>query len=208
MKVLLTTLNSKYIHSSLSIRYLRSYCKDVDADVDIDLEEYTINQDIKYITGEIFRKNPDIVAFACYIWNLEETLEIAEILKIVKPNLKIILGGPEVSFDSNNIISKYPFIDFIIYGEGEETFRELLIDLKYDKNEFNNIKGLTYKSSGNAIQNSPRPLIEDLDSIPTPFDTLGEFKNKIVYYESSRGCPFNCQFCLSSTIKGLRFFSY
>ncbi len=205
MKVLITTLNSKFIHSSLSIRYLKSYCEDIP---NIEIREYTINQNSDFITGELYKENPDIVAFSCYIWNVEKILEICERLKIVKPEIQIILGGPEVSYDGEELLKKHSYIDFIIYGEGEVTFRELIIELICEEKGFNNIKGLVYREKGEILKTLPRPLIEDLDSIPSPYVNIDKgLKNKIVYYESSRGCPFNCQFCLSSTIKGVRFFS-
>lgn len=208
MKVLITTLNSKFIHSSLSIRYLKSYCEN---DIpNIVVQEYTINQNSDFISGEIFKEKADVVAFSCYIWNIKETLEIAETLKIVDPNIKIILGGPEVSFDCEVILEHNSFIDFIIYGEGEETFKELLMALSREIEDYKDIRGLIYKDviSHKGIKNPSRELICSLDDIPTPFNNdLDVYNNKIVYYESSRGCPFNCRFCLSSTINGVRFFS-
>lgn len=206
MKILITTLNSKFIHTSLSIRYLKSFAKDDFPN--IELEEYTINQSIDYIVGDIYKKEIDVVAFSCYIWNIEHILHISEVLKLVRPNLKIILGGPEVSFDGEDLIKNNTFIDYIIYGEGEETFKELLLELKNEKDDLRNVKGLIFRKGEEVFTNEPRPLIQDLDIIPSPFDDdLENFKNKIVYFESSRGCPFNCRFCLSSTIKGVRFFS-
>ena len=206
MKILITTLNSKFIHSSLSIRYLKSYVKNEFPDIEI--QEYTINQNIDYIVGDIFKRNVDIVAFSCYIWNIEHILHISEALKLVNPNIKIILGGPEVSFDGEEIIRNNSFIDFIIYGEGEETFKELLIKLKNKADNYKSIKGLIFQKNEKVYVTEPRPLIQNLDTIPSPFeDDLEDLKNKIVYFESSRGCPFNCRFCLSSTIKGVRFFS-
>lgn len=206
MKVLLTTLNSKYIHSSLSLMYLKSYIEDIVND--IETEEYTINQHNEYIIGEIFRKTPDVVAFSCYIWNIEKILEISHILKMVNPRIKIILGGPEVSFDSKKILMTHPYIDFIICGEGEETLKELLLYINEGKKDYRKILGLVYRDKGNVIENGPRPVIANLDNIPSPFKgDLSKFKDRIIYYESSRGCPFNCQFCLSSAIKGVRFFS-
>ncbi len=206
MKTLITTLNSKFIHTSLSIRYLKSF---VEKDFpDVEIEEYTINQNIEYIVGDIFKKDLDVVAFSCYIWNIDNILQISETLKLVKPDIKIILGGPEVSFDGEKIIEDNSFIDFIIFGEGEETFKELLLNLNNKDNNFNSIKGLIFKDEEETYVNEPRPLIQDLDNIPSPFNgNLHDFKNRIVYFESSRGCPFNCRFCLSSTIKGVRFFS-
>lgn len=205
MKIIITTLNSKYIHSSLSIRYLKATLKDIP---NVDIQEYTINQNIDFIAGEIYKQRPDIVAFSCYIWNLESTLMICEILKIVMPNIKIILGGPEVSFDGKELMEKYKYIDFIIYGEGEKTFKELIINIIDKDNDYESIKGLIYREGDSIIANGPRPLIENLDTIPSPYDYMPKgLENKIVYFESSRGCPFNCKFCLSSTIKGVRFFS-
>lgn len=204
MKVLITTLNAKYIHTSLSIRYLKYYVKNEFPNVEI--EEYTINQNIDYIIGKIFKKDVDVIAFSCYIWNIDMILQISEALKLLKPNIKIILGGPEVSFDGKKLMEKYPFIDFVIYGEGEETFKELLRCIE-DKNSYKMVQGLIYKDEEIHV-NEPRLLIGDLDTIPSPFiENLDDYKNRIVYYESSRGCPFNCSFCLSSTIEGVRFFS-
>ncbi|KNF07505.1 Fe-S oxidoreductase [Gottschalkia purinilytica] len=205
MNILITTLNSKFIHTSLSIRYLKSYSESEFPNIDI--EEYTINQSVDYITGEIFKKECDIVAFSCYIWNIESTLEICERLKIVNPDIKIILGGPEVSFDSEDIMKRYEFVDFVIDGEGEETFKELLVCIR-DRKDLNKVEGIVFRDGQDIIRTPLRPLIQNLDDIPSPFEgDLSEYNNKIVYFESSRGCPFNCKFCLSSTIKGVRYFS-
>ena len=204
MKIILTTLNSKFIHSSLSIRYLKAYAKDIP----IEIMEFTINQNLDYIVGEIYKKKPDVIGFSTYIWNREETLAICETLKIINPDIKIILGGPEVSFDGEKILKENWFIDFIIYGEGEASFKELIETILAGKSEFQNIRGLIFRKGDRIITNLPRELIGNLDTIPSPYRDLGDdFKNKIVYFESSRGCPFNCQFCLSSTIKGVRYFN-
>ena len=204
-KLLLTTLNSKYIHSSLSIRYLNEYIKDLD--ISIQIEEFTINQNNDYITSEIFKMDVDIVAFSCYIWNIEEILDISKRLKLVKPDIDIILGGPEVSFEMEDILKSNKQIDYIIYGEGEETLREFIKN--YDNSEFDYINGLAFRDYCDIKVNPSRSPIKNLDGIPSPFENvdLNIFKNKIVYYESSRGCPFNCKFCLSSTLNGVRFFS-
>ena len=205
MKIILSSLNSKYIHSNLAIRYLDKYLEDI---TPVEILEYTINQSIDYIVSEIYKRSPDVIGFSTYIWNIEETLKICEILKIVLPNIKIILGGPEVSFDGIQILKEKPFIDFIVYGEGEVTFKELIQQFISGTEDYKNVLGLIYKQDDNVYRNGPRPLIKDLDSIPSPYTTVGdEFENKIVYYESSRGCPFNCEFCLSSTIHGVRYFS-
>lgn len=205
MKIVLTTLNSKYIHTSLSIRYLKAFVEDI---IDVELKEYTINQDINYIASQLYKTNADLIGFSVYIWNLTETLRICEILKKVKPEIKILLGGPEVSFDSKEILETYPFIDYIIYGEGEESFKEFLSLFLKGSDDYKSIKGLAYRSGNKVIMNPPRPLIKDLNIIPSPYKNIGdELNNKIVYFESSRGCPFSCKFCLSSTIKGVRYFN-
>lgn len=203
MRIVLTTLNSKFIHSNLSIRYLKSYVEKINP---IEIKEFTINQNIDFIASELYKMKPDILGFSTYIWNLEETLQVAEIIKTVNPDTKILLGGPEVSFDGEDLLNKYPYIDYIIYGEGEETFKEL-VEQSISGKSFKDILGLIYRED-KVIKNPPRPLIKDLDIIPSPYKYISnEFENKIVYYESSRGCPFNCEFCLSSTIKGVRCFS-
>ncbi len=205
MKVLLTTLNSKFIHSSLAIRYLKAYAKDELSN--IDLIEYTVNNDLDYILGEIYKKEYDIICFSCYIWNLDKILELSKNLKKIAPNLTIILGGPEVSYDPEEILSQHEYIDYIVFGEGEITFKEILKYLVQRKGSLEEIDGIGYRNNNDIIINKERQLIMNLDSIPFPYDNLEDLNNKIIYYESSRGCPFNCQYCLSSTLKGVRFFS-
>lgn len=205
MKIILTTLNSKFIHSCLSIRYLKEYVADL---INVQIKEYTINQNIDFIASDLYKLETDIIGFSTYIWNLTETLRICETLKLVNPKLKIILGGPEVSFDGEKILNENPFIDYIVYGEGEETFKELISHMISKDEDYSNIEGLIYSQGNKVIKNPPRPLIMDLNTIPSPYRNMGdEFENKIVYFESSRGCPFNCEFCLSSTIKGVRYFN-
>lgn len=205
MNILLTTLNSKFIHTALSIRYLKSYVKDEFPNTEI--EEYTINQNTEFIAREIYKKHVDVIAFSTYIWNMRETLEIAEILKTVDPTLTIVLGGPEVSFSGEEILKENSHVDYIIHGEGEETLKELLEAIR-DERDKSSIEGIVYRTDAAVAITPARKLIEDLDSIPSLYDDdIESFKNKIAYFESSRGCPFNCQFCLSSTIKGVRFFS-
>jgi radical SAM superfamily enzyme YgiQ (UPF0313 family) len=204
LEILLTTLNSKFIHTNLAIRYLNSFCRDL---ANIQVEEYTINNSIDYILKEIYKKDVDLVVFSTYIWNVDDTLKICKNLKQISSHIKILLGGPEVSYDFIEFMKKHDFIDYIIYGEGEVTFREF-IEYFLGKKNINKIDGLVYRDNGNVIVNNPRALINDLNIIPSPYENIDkrEYENKIVYYETSRGCPFNCQYCLSSTIKGLRFF--
>ena len=180
MKIILTTLNSKFIHSSLSIRYLKAYAENIP----IEIMEFTINQNLDYIVGEIYKKKPDVIGFSTYIWNREETLKICEAIKIIAPSIKIILGGPEVSFDGEKILKDNWFIDFIIYGEGEVSFKELIERIIAGEIEFSDINGLIFRKGENIIKNPPRELIENLDSIPSPYRDLNDnFKDKIVYFE-------------------------
>ncbi|TDX59304.1 B12-binding domain-containing radical SAM protein [Orenia marismortui] len=203
MDILLTTLNSKYIHSSLALRYIRGYCED---QFNINLLEYTINQHGDDIVAEIYRQQADIIGFSCYIWNIEKTLEVIKLLKKVQPEVKVILGGPEVSYDPVQVMKENKEIDYIVYGEGEITFKELLIELE-DKEDFEGIEGLVYRKEGSIIKNKSRAVIEDLDIIPSPYSDLEGLDNKIIYFESNRGCPYNCQYCLSSTLSAVRYFS-
>ncbi len=207
MKLLLTTLNSKFTHSSLALRYIKSYLKTFDYEVDF--EEYTINNTIDFIQGQIYKGHYDAVAFSSYIWNFEMTLEIAKNLKKVSPDLLIIFGGPEVSYDPKEIMEKHSFIDYIIFGEGEESFKELYEKILLDKegNKKSQIPGICYREDGIVIKNKDRELIRCMDDIPFPYENLDGLEHRILYYESTRGCPFNCQYCLSSTIKGVRYLS-
>lgn len=205
MKILLTTLNSKFIHTNLAIRYLKEFAKDVQK---TEIKEYTINNQADYILKDIYKGGYDAVFFSVYIWNVVDIMSLCENLKKVMPNLIIGLGGPEVSYDSENLMKENKFIDYIIYGEGEVTFREVCLMLN-NKMDSKDIKGLVWRDGEKVVVNEERPYLQDLDLIPSPYDNMNpeEYENRIVYYESSRGCPFNCQYCLSSAIKGLRYFS-
>lgn len=206
MKVLLTTLNSKHVHTSLALRYLYSYCKA--SFPQLTLREFTINQDPDYVLGEIYQGNYHIACFSCYIWNIQATLKLITNLKKVKPDLIIVLGGPEVSFDPLEILKANPAVDYIIQGEGEITFKELLTYLLRGEGQKEEIAGLAYREGREIKITAARPLINPLDQIPYPYEgELENIKDKIIYYESSRGCPFGCSYCLSSTLKGVRYFS-
>nr|WP_300005107.1 B12-binding domain-containing radical SAM protein [Tissierella sp.] len=204
MKTILATLNSKYIHSNLAIRYLQRFVEDIET---VDIFEFTINQSTDFISSELFKLDADIIGFSVYIWNIKETLKICEILKIVSPKTKIFLGGPEVSYDAGEAMKEYPYVDFILFGEGEESFREFVMMNKNKEKDYSQIKGLAYRQDEEILVNQDRPLMLHLNDVPSPYENMtDEFENKIVYYESSRGCPFGCKFCLSSTIRGVRFF--
>lgn len=204
MKLLLTTLNAKYIHSCLALAYLRSVVADYD-DWETKIREFTINENSEYITAEIYREQPDVLAFSVYIWNVSATLEICREYKKVAPRCFIILGGPEVSYDALNILEENDCIDCIIRGEGEESLVEVLQSIAETRSKVA-IKGISYREGLSIIDNPARELITDLSTIPFPYKELDSYNNRILYYETSRGCPYNCSYCLSSTIKGVRFF--
>ncbi len=207
MKILLTTLNSKFIHTNLAIRYLNQMVKDIE-DIDVDIREYTINNELDFILKDIYANNYDVILFSTYIWNVNDIVKICNNLKKVNKNVKIALGGPEVTYDSEESMKKYDFVDYILYGEGELVFRDFVKSLKGDI-YIKDVNGIVYRNNGDIVKNKPMKDIENLDIIPSPYVDLNkaEYENRIVYYETSRGCPFNCQYCLSSTLQGLRYFS-
>ena len=205
MKLLLTTLNSKYIHSNLALRYLYSCAADK---METELKEFTINEELFKILGSINDIGADIIAFSCYIWNITQTAAICECIKKVKPETIIILGGPEVSHDTEEFLKENKFIDYILMGEGEENFPMLLSYILNEKNNLSDIPGLAYKGADDLVCiNNPAGVIKDLSIIKSPYITdFQQYKNKVIYYESSRGCPYNCSYCLSATTKGVRYF--
>ncbi|MGL5713638.1 MAG: B12-binding domain-containing radical SAM protein [Paraclostridium sp.] len=207
MKILLTTLNSKFIHTNLAIRYLKQFVKDIE-DIDVTIREYTINNDLDYILKDINKSKYDVILFSTYIWNINDIVKLCHNLKKINPNIKIALGGPEVTYDSDQSMEIHTFVDYILYGEGELVFRDFVKYLKGEL-EVDEVKGIVHREDNKVIKNKPMELLTNLDLIPSPYENLNkeEYENRIVYYETSRGCPFNCQYCLSSTIQGLRYFS-
>ncbi|MFF2481871.1 B12-binding domain-containing radical SAM protein [Paenibacillus sp. NPDC058071] len=208
MKVLLTTLNAKYIHTSLALRCLKAYSE---ADFDIDIAEYTIKDPAMNIVSDIFNRQPDVVGFSCYIWNIEETITVISMLRKINPQLKIVLGGPEVSYDTEYWMERIPEVDFIVVGEGEETFHHLLTELS-GAGKFHMVFGLAYRKHRTdhleTLVNPGRPKL-DLATLPSPYrfeEDLPTLGSRVVYFETSRGCPFSCQFCLSSIEVGVRYF--
>lgn len=151
MKVLLATLNAKYIHTSLAIRYLKAYCE---SDFDIELAEYTIKDPALNIVSDLFGRNPDVIGFSCYIWNIEETISIVRMLRKVMPSVKIVLGGPEVSYDTHEWMQRVPEIDFIVMGEGEETLHHLLTELRGEQ-KYHFVYGLAYRKKDEIIVGPP-----------------------------------------------------
>ena len=202
---LLIGINAKYIHTNLALRYLQAYCGKQNQN--IELKEFNINDNLDNILKEVYSSQIQIYAFSCYIWNIDMVLKLCSSLKKLNPQSIIILGGPEVSFDAEELMPEHYSIDYIIRGEGEETLSELLQLLNSEVKNPSAIQGLTYRANGSIISSSNRPLLHCLDIIPFPYEGLEQLANKIIYYETSRGCPFNCQYCLSSTLHGVRYFS-
>ncbi|WCK53754.1 B12-binding domain-containing radical SAM protein [Aneurinibacillus sp. Ricciae_BoGa-3] len=204
MKVTVATLNAKYIHTSLAIRYLKAYSE---KDFDIDLAEYTIKDPVMNVVSDLFGRRPDVIGFSCYIWNIEETIRIIKMLKKVMPEVTIVLGGPEVSYDVEHWMDRIPEADFIVVGEGEESFHNLLTEIQ-GEGKYHFVFGVAYRKDGKTVINPPNPKL-DLNDIPSPFhfaEDLPNLANRVTYFETSRGCPFSCQFCLSSIEVGVRYF--
>lgn len=202
MKVLLTTLNAKYVHSNLALRYL--YDAAAAKGQQTELREFTINNDDDYIYCELMRGDYDLISFSCYVWNVRRILTLAETVKRAKPSLKILLGGPEVSFDAQRIMEENPFVDFIIEGEGEDPLPRLLEELnKKERPDLRYVLNLVYREDGKIHVNPEGPPI-GFARVPFPYNNLPCEKDKVVYYESVRGCPFRCSYCLSSIDRGIR----
>lgn len=203
MKVVLTAINAKYIHSNLAVYSLRAYAKPYKEDIFI--AEYTINQQLDDILMDLYKKKPDMLCFSCYIWNLTYVEELIREVKKIFPKLPIWVGGPEVSYDAKDVLLRLPEVTGVMLGEGEETFLELLAHYYGEGKSLSEIAGITYRDEeGLLCQNEWRKTI-DLSSVPFVYQDMADFKNKIIYYESSRGCPFSCSYCLSSVDKCLRF---
>ncbi|HWI49119.1 MAG TPA: B12-binding domain-containing radical SAM protein [Rummeliibacillus sp.] len=205
MNIVLATLNAKYIHTNLAIRYLKSYAK---PEFDPILAEYTIKDPSFNIVSDLYQKKPDIIGFSCYIWNIEETIRVIRMVKKVSPNTKIILGGPEVSYDVHDWLHSIEEVDYIIIGEGELSFKQLLHYLN-GQIPLDDVPGIGYLKEGKVVIHPAAPKI-DLREIPTPFrfeEDIPHIPKRIAYIETSRGCPFNCQFCLSSIEVGVRYFN-
>lgn len=202
MKILLAACNAKYIHSNLAVYNLRVYAEDYRKN--IILKEYTINQQKDEILRDIYLEKPDVICFSCYIWNISFVKEIAEDLKKILPDSVFWAGGPEVSFDAEDFLKKNPGFFGVMVGEGEETFRELCRFYVDKKGSLEEIPGIAF-GCGEKIRHNGWREIMDLSNVPFAYEDMEDFRNKIVYYESSRGCPFSCSYCLSSVDKKLRF---
>lgn len=203
MKILLVACNAKYIHSNLAVYDLQAYASDY-AD-HIVLKEYTINQQKDDIMRDIYLEHPDVVCVSCYIWNLSFIKELmADLIKIL-PGADFWAGGPEVSYDAEKFLTENSEFKGVMVGEGEETFKELAgYYVEKNPQDLKDMTGICYRDGDQIIHNGWRQIM-DLSSIPFIYKDLSEFKNRIIYYESSRGCPFSCSYCLSSIDKKLRF---
>ena len=237
MKLLLTAINAKYIHSNLAVYSLRASAGSIRDQVE--LAEFTINHRTGEILRDIYRKKPDVLFFSCYIWNMVYVTELTAECRKVMPGVPIWLGGPEVSYDAEQYLRAHPEVDGILCGEGEESFRRLgecYVNYGADVEHLSQIPGLVFRRnltpqkeneetvpsftehSGKSyvnyeagaweveqIQTNPPAPLVDLSTLPFPYQELTDFENRIIYYESSRGCPFSCSYCLSSIDKSVRF---
>ncbi|MBP3604910.1 MAG: B12-binding domain-containing radical SAM protein [Lachnospiraceae bacterium] len=198
MKFLLVAINAKYIHSNPAVHSLYAYAGE-DLQKHIEIAEYTINNYTQDILADIYKRKPGIIGFSCYIWNFGMIMQLLPDLKKVLPDTDIWLGGPEVSFCTQEFFEEYPMVKGIMAGEGEETFRELLTCYITQNNHLESVAGLILPTGSTGL----RELLS-MDEIPFLYENMEGFQNKIVYYESARGCPFRCSYCLSSVDKTVR----
>lgn len=208
MNILLAAINAKYIHANLAVYSLRAYaCKYIE---EIEIAEYTINQPVDDILMDIYTHRPDILCFSCYLWNISYVEQLIREIPKILPDTKIWLGGPEVSYNAKDMLRDYPGLAGIMCGEGEGTFLELMeyYHTGTDVPEgatLSQIPGIVYRESEGNIQDTPPRPVLDLSTVPFVYEHIEDFRNRIIYYESSRGCPFSCSYCLSSIDKCLRF---
>lgn len=208
MKTVLVAINAKYIHSNLAVYSLRSYARTFGYEPE--LLEFTINQQKDQILKGIYEANPDLLCFSCYIWNLSYAEEIIEDIKKILPKVTIWAGGPEVSYDAPKFLKRHPEVDGIMCAEGEKTLTELISYYEIGKSQgksLDGINGIVYQEN-KTIHQTPLRDIMNMDDLVFPYEDLKDFEHKIIYYESSRGCPFSCSYCLSSIDKKLRFRSF
>ena len=202
MKIILAACNAKYIHSNLAVYDLQAYARQYQQH--ILLKEYTINQQKDEIMKDLYEEKPDVICFSCYIWNISFVKELAEDLKKVLPFVPFWAGGPEVSFDAEAFLAANPAFDGVMVGEGEETFLELAGYYVDHRKSLEQIRGIAFRKENQVLHNGWREIM-DLSKVPFPYKDLQDFDHRIIYYESSRGCPFSCSYCLSSVDKKLRF---
>lgn len=204
--IILASLSAKFIHSSLALRYLTRF-EENGKHHNLHTMEFTINQRLDFIADELFRQQPDVILFSCYIWNVEMLKQLCPLLKKIMPDCILGIGGPEVSYESETFLRENPSVSLIMRGEGELVFTELLD--YWDEGRparMEDIRGLTFRSEAGDIISNPAQEPLDLARLPFPYDEdFGDVENQIIYYESQRGCPYSCGYCLSSIEKGVRF---
>ena len=203
MKVLLAAINAKYIHSNLAIHSIKAYTNMYGYSVET--VEYTINQPVDELLGDLYKRQPDVLCFSCYLWNISYVRRLLLELPKILPGVRLWAGGPEVSYDAPHMLEEYTQLEGILCGEGEETFLELMRYFQDEIPDKREIRGIVYREEEGGIVETPKRPAMDLNNIPFAYRNLSEFKNKILYYESSRGCPFSCSYCLSSVDRCLRF---
>ncbi|MDP4087294.1 MAG: B12-binding domain-containing radical SAM protein [Bacillota bacterium] len=204
MNVICSTLNAKYIHTNLAIRLLKAYAL---PEFDIQIKEFTLKDPVFNIVSELYQQNPAVIGFSCYIWNIEETIKVISYLKKVNPSILIVLGGPEVSYDSLEWMQRIPEVDFIVMGDGELTFKRLLTEIE-KVGDFTCVPGLAFRSDGQVVIN-PQTNELNIKCIPSPYrfeEDIPHLSKRITYFETSRGCPFTCQYCQSSIEVGVQYF--
>ena len=205
MNILLTAINAKYIHSNLAIYSLKANAGAYSDHVS--LAEFTINNQKDYIIEEIFKRKPDVLCFSVYIWNLDYVEDVAREFHKICPDVPIWVGGPEVSYEVDRFLKEHPYIKGVIIGEGEDTFREVCAHYVEgnDVKKLGNIDGIAYRNENEQYLFTKARCLTDMSKLPFAYDRMADFSNRIIYYESSRGCPFSCSYCLSSVDKTLRF---
>lgn len=211
MKILLTTLHAKYSHASLALPCLAAYCSDISGAL-ITIREYTVNEPREHTMRLIMAEEVDLIGFSCYIWNIEMTLKLVSDIKKIAPKTKIVLGGPEVSFGIFDLMHDNPFIDFVIKGEGEKSFRGLIESLLNEpscllQESLGEIDNIFFRDGKDTASGPLNRKNMELNTLPSPFQSgFVDFSKPLIYYETSRGCPFSCAFCLSSTEGSVRSF--
>ena len=200
---MLVAVNAKYIHSNLAVYSLRAAARAYGDQIEI--AEYTINQQPDQVLGDIYRRQPDVVAFSCYIWNGEMIGELLQELPKVLPQAELWVGGPEVSYDAPEFLKRYPKVRGVMRAEGERSFSKLASYYIEESGTLEQISGITYREASGGLRENPWAEPVNMDEIPFAYEDLKDFNHKIIYYESSRGCPFRCSYCLSSIDKRVRF---
>ena len=220
MKLILAAVNAKYIHSNLAVYSLKASAlkalkeQGQEGKLQIEICEFTINQYVDDILAKLYKEKADVIAFSCYIWNRTMVEDLMELIHQTAPHTQIWVGGPEVSFDAEDVLARDPMVKLVMRGEGEATFSELTLACAkayrgscgfLSDSILEQIAGITFRNERGEIRRTPDRLPVVMDKIPFPYENMSSFQNKIIYYESSRGCPFSCSYCLSSIDKHLRF---